>query len=63
MPLYEFQCTCGHKFELICSVSGENRPSDVCPLCKSPQIRRVISAPNIKVKDGTPKFYPKGKSK
>ena len=54
MPLYEFSCEKGHRFEMICSTYGEWRPSDVCPVCKSPQIRRVPSVCNIKVKGGTP---------
>lgn len=58
MPLYEFWCgRCSHRFELICSVSGENRPFDVCPSCGSPHIKKLISASNVKVKNGTEKFY------
>jgi len=32
----------------------------VCPFCRQGDMVRLPSAPHIKVKDGTPKFYKRG---
>ena len=55
-PLFEYVCTkCGLKREILCSVTGEMRPSDyICPQCGGQALRKVPSASNFKVKDGTP---------
>ena len=58
MPLYDFTCTkCGLEREILCPVAGEMRPRDYrCPQCGNDKLKRLPSAPNFKVKDGTPKF-------
>lgn len=46
MPIYEYKCqTCGHEFEEIVG-SGEEK-SPICPVCKSDQTRKILSAPNV----------------
>jgi putative FmdB family regulatory protein len=42
MPLYEYGCSaCGHQFELL--VRSGDVPA--CPVCKSDQLQRLLSAP------------------
>jgi len=63
MPLYEFLCTkCGLTREILCSVSGDMAPEYMdCPRCGNDKLKKVPSVPSDpQVKDGTPKFYPKG---
>ena len=58
MPLFPYRCTkCGKRQEELASVYGELRPWDVCNACGAKKLKRVPSAANVNVKDGTPKFY------
>lgn len=59
MPLFDFSCTnCGLEREILCSVSGEMRPSDlICPKCGNDKLKKLPSAPSFNVKDGTPRFH------
>ncbi len=41
MPLYEYECEGGHRFEELSSIEG--RYDTVCPLCKHP-VHLQISA-------------------
>ena len=62
MPIFEYACTrCGHKKEVICSVSGGVRPGDtICPQCGNDGMRRVPSVPGPPRGGDTEVFYPKG---
>lgn len=40
MPLYEFLCTCGNRFEKLCKIN--DKPLSVCPVCGK-DARRVVS--------------------
>jgi putative FmdB family regulatory protein len=46
MPIYEYECECGHKFELLQKLN--EKPPSKCPECGTPQVKRVISAPSLK---------------
>ena len=58
-PLYDFTCTkCGLEREILCSVAGDMAPEFMkCPQCGNDKLKRLPSAPNFKVKDGTPIFH------
>lgn len=43
MPIYEFNCQCGHSFETVCSI--EDRTKQRCPLCKSRKLNQEFHAP------------------
>ena len=47
MPLYEYQCEQGHRFERIQKFSDP--PVDTCPTCQSP-VRKLLSSPAIQFK-------------
>ena len=59
MPLYEYLCDAGHRFELIRKFSDP--PLDKCPTCGEP-VHKLISSPAIQFK-GSGFYitdYPKG---
>ncbi|MGI6308660.1 MAG: FmdB family zinc ribbon protein [Dethiobacteria bacterium] len=41
MPIYEFLCGCGHRFEKLCKMN--DKPFSQCPACGG-ESRRVMSA-------------------
>jgi putative FmdB family regulatory protein len=47
MPLYEYQCDNGHRFELIRKFSDP--PLETCPTCGAP-VRKLFSSPAIQFK-------------
>jgi len=47
MPLYEYQCENGHRFEKIQKFSDP--PIAVCPTCGAP-VRKLMSSPAIQFK-------------
>ena len=47
MPLYEYECEQGHRFEKIQKFSDP--PIDKCPQCGSP-VRKLLSSPAIQFK-------------
>ena len=47
MPLYEYECESGHRFERIQKFSDP--PVDKCPVCGNP-VHRLISPPAIQFK-------------
>ncbi|WP_456434474.1 FmdB family zinc ribbon protein [Thermosulfuriphilus sp.] len=50
MPIYEFCClSCGEVFEVL-QRFGERLPS--CPLCRSPKVEKLISAPGVFIDRG-----------
>ena len=57
MPLYEYECAKGHRFEAVEKVS--ERPATRCSLC-SAKARRVISRPTLLHNRGIHVFGPAG---
>jgi putative FmdB family regulatory protein len=47
MPLYEYECDAGHRFELIRKFSDP--PLETCPTCGAP-VRKLFSSPAIQFK-------------
>ena len=47
MPLYEYECDNGHRFEVIRKFSDP--PVEKCPTCGSP-VRKLASSPAIQFK-------------
>jgi putative FmdB family regulatory protein len=47
MPLYEYECDNGHRFEVIRKFSDP--PVEKCPTCGSP-VRKLIASPAIQFK-------------
>jgi putative FmdB family regulatory protein len=47
MPLYEYECQNGHRFERIQKFSDP--PVATCPTCESP-VRKLLSSPAIQFK-------------
>lgn len=39
MPLYEFRCSCGHRFEAIKPI--EDRDTAICPECGWPASKKL----------------------
>ena len=51
MPIYEYACAaCGHTLEAMQKMS--DAPLSECPACKSPALRKLMSAAGVRVKDG-----------
>ena len=49
MPTYEFECKkCGHRFNLMESVTEHDKPLERCPQCAGAEIQSLISAVNVK---------------
>ncbi len=47
MPIYEYRCTNGHKFEAFQAMADD--PLSACEVCEAP-VERVLSAPAIHFK-------------
>ena len=51
MPIYEYQCKdCEHVFDVLQKISDE--PLTYCPECGKPELRKLLSAPNFRLKGG-----------
>lgn len=52
MPIHEFTCqSCNANFELLLMSKAEI--ADVrCPMCQSPDVKRLLSAANVSVAEG-----------
>lgn len=51
MPIYEYRCAaCSHAFDALQKLSDE--PLKECPACGQPQLRKLLSAPNFRLKGG-----------
>jgi len=51
MPIYEYLCKrCGHGFDALQKIS-ENPLTD-CPECGRPELKKLLSAPNFRLKGG-----------
>ena len=49
MPIYEYKCqSCGHYFEVLQRISEE--PLSACPECKKNTLKKLVSAPNFRLK-------------
>ena len=49
MPIYEYKCqNCGHYFEVLQRISEE--PLSTCPECKKNALKKLVSAPNFRLK-------------
>jgi putative FmdB family regulatory protein len=51
MPIYEYQCkSCEHSFDVLQKMSDD--PLTFCPECGEPQLKKLLSAPNFRLKGG-----------
>jgi len=51
MPIYEYQCkACEHLFDVLQKMSDD--PLTYCPECGEPELRKLLSAPNFRLKGG-----------
>ena len=51
MPIYEYECRqCGHVFDALQKMS--DAPHTDCPDCGQPELRKLLSAPNFRLKGG-----------
>lgn len=51
MPIYEYACqSCGHIFDVLQKMSAE--PLTDCPECGKPELKKLLSAPNFRLKGG-----------
>jgi putative FmdB family regulatory protein len=51
MPIYEYQCkSCEHIFDVLQKMSED--PLKFCPECGEPQLKKLLSAPNFRLKGG-----------
>ena len=49
MPIYEYKCqSCGHYLEILQRISEE--PLSICPECKKNALKKLVSAPNFRLK-------------
>ena len=51
MPIYEYRCeACGHELEVLQKISDD--PKTDCPDCKSPSLKKLISAAGFRLSGG-----------
>jgi putative FmdB family regulatory protein len=51
MPIYEYQCQqCAHGFDALQKIA--DAPLTDCPECGEPKLRKLLSAPNFRLKGG-----------
>ena len=51
MPIYEYQCqACEHVFDVLQKMSDDLLT--YCPECGEPKLRKLVSAPNFRLKGG-----------
>ena len=49
MPIYEYACqSCGHEFDALQKMSDD--PLVDCPDCGKPDLKKLLSAPNFRLK-------------
>ena len=49
MPIYEYACkNCGHAFDALQKMSED--PLTDCPDCGEPELKKLLSAPNFRLK-------------
>ncbi|MBR9982094.1 MAG: zinc ribbon domain-containing protein [Desulfatitalea sp.] len=49
MPVYEFECKCGHVFEELVPMGTDSRK---CPHCKGKQAKKIMSTCTFELKGG-----------
>lgn len=51
MPIYEYACeSCGHAFDALQKMNDD--PLKDCPECNKPALKKLLSAPNFRLKGG-----------
>ncbi len=51
MPIYEYACaSCGHIFDVLQKMDAD--PLLDCPECGKPELKKLLSAPNFRLKGG-----------
>lgn len=51
MPIYEYQCgKCEHVFDVLQKMNDD--PLKYCPECGEPHLKKLLSAPNFRLKGG-----------
>ncbi len=51
MPIYEYKCkNCAHVFDVLQKMSDD--PLSKCPECGRLDLRKLLSAPNFRLKGG-----------
>ena len=51
MPIYEYACeSCGHQFDALQKMSDD--PLEDCPDCGESSLKKLLSAPNFRLKGG-----------
>ena len=49
MPIYEYACeSCGHVFDVLQKMAAA--PLQDCPECGKPKLKKLLSAPNFRLK-------------
>ncbi len=49
MPTYEFECNkCGHKFDMLESISDHDKHKEKCPKCDARDLKTLLSAVTVK---------------
>jgi putative FmdB family regulatory protein len=41
MPIYDYECTCGHRFDQLVKMAD---PIPPCPRCSGTEVRKLVSA-------------------
>ncbi len=49
MPIYEYECSCGERFEKLVRMSA---PDPNCPKCNGTEVRKLVSAAGFVLKGG-----------
>ena len=51
MPIYEYACeSCGHVFDVLQKMDADLLQD--CPECGKPELKKLLSAPNFRLKGG-----------
>ena len=51
MPIYEYACgSCDHVFDVLQKMDAD--PLRYCPECGKPELKKLLSAPNFRLKGG-----------
>lgn len=51
MPIFAYRCqACGHSFDALQKLNA--KPMRVCPQCDAPELRKLLSAPNVHLRGG-----------
>jgi putative FmdB family regulatory protein len=51
VPIFDYQCeACGHIFDVLQKLGAQ--PPSGCPECRAPQLKKLLSAPNVHISRG-----------